>query len=185
MAERWRTYIGDAVQRKPARALLVVVGFLTLAAGVLGVIFGEDDRVIVAGLVVVVGGVTFMHGCTPLSRIKATKEGFDVVVASPQETVDDAGEVSEPTPEQPAAIESGRRARDDVSLDEVESASRFLAGEHAVTALLTPDAGPLRGCDMHLYSFDENANLLLPIFEVDDDHQSEGWPSGDFLERMS
>ena len=64
-------------------------------------------------------------------------------------------------------------------MDDLEDAARFYIADRAIVRLLTPTDGPLAGCRMHLYVYDDAARLLLPVFEPEERRgTTQGWRTG-------
>jgi len=64
-----------------------------------------------------------------------------------------------------------------VDTGDVVTATRLILASDTLGRLLAPEHGPLAGVQLHLYLFDEERDLLLPVFEGPS-HPSRGWKVG-------
>jgi hypothetical protein len=76
--------------------------------------------------------------------------------------------------EELAATQSQAR----VSERELPIASSYLATTLALDALLKPTDGPLAGCVLHVYTYDEASDLLVPFYEPEPAKTPSRWPPG-------
>jgi len=175
MGQPWRTYLTDAAQQRFGRTLLAVLGSLALVYGALMATLGPADRQSSAQWVLAAGVILIVVGCLPIRRMKIL--GHEIETVDPEDTSRYAEPVSEPNEDDAEARVDAKSPPPPVDPDSLTDATRFLAGDRAIRALLTPGDGPLAGCEMHLYMYDDVARLLLPVFEPDD-LGSEGWRPG-------
>jgi hypothetical protein len=66
-----------------------------------------------------------------------------------------------------------------VEESELIGAGRLQAASIAISGILTTNfTCDLSDCEWHLYVYDSDRDWLLPVFEPDDDPESEGWAVG-------
>lgn len=65
-----------------------------------------------------------------------------------------------------------------VSERELPTAGGLLATMRALDGLLRPRVGPLAGCELHVYTFDEGAQLLVPFYEPEPEKTPSSWAPG-------
>jgi hypothetical protein len=141
--------------------------------GALVSVFGAESRTQTGLALALGGGALLALGCLRVRRIKLPLAELEA--EHPEETARYAEIVTEPGPDtRGAARRTGRAIATTVEVRDLIGASRYLAAERSLKHLLTPLDGPLANAEMHLYTYDGKADLLLPVFEPTDD-ESEGW----------
>lgn len=138
-----------------------------MAAGIVLVAYGRNagfaSALALAGLVVMV---------LALIRDRIDSIGGGAFRAKIREGAEDRAAIED------LSAEKASRSTVTVEADELIAAARYLATTRVLDALLRPTSGPLAGCTLHLYEYDDLLGALVPIYEPDPAATSSNWAPG-------
>jgi hypothetical protein len=165
----------ERARRQPSRTSLFVVGCVLLGVGLYLEVTNHESA---GSLFLLVAGVAMVVVACVLPSIRelslSLTTGFKLKTWEQREReqtakLADSGRVS--TVDHSAVVT--------VEADELLAADRVLAASWSLPTLLEPaPGGPLAQCDFELYIFDEDENLLLPMFSSYDERVANAWAVG-------
>lgn len=177
MPEPWKDWFAKTVQQQAGRVVALLVGIPLLCSGVVAVFVDAT-----AGVSLLTAGTLLTGiGCYRIKRVKAPLVEFEAEEA--EQVAAFAAPATPPalgSAPDPPALPRPATADAVTELDEndVEAAARYYTFDRAMKYLMAPTDGPLRDCELRLYSYDADLDLLLPIYEPPNAAAGEGWSPG-------
>lgn len=180
-ARRLGKFVVDGVAANIARVAVMVPGYV-----VLGWALTESDVWAWQTATAWAGcGVTLLIGgylAPAIKRLVVSKSGIELETHEQREFSERTG-ADLTTSEELAQIEAAGElpgAVDPVEVPEITSYARFVAASAALEQLLHPHDGPLAGCELHVYLWDDDrGGLVRDVFESTERARSERpWTPG-------